>query len=196
MRKIPTLFKRVYDGHKIVDILPEVTPGMEWVLEWKGTATLKFDGACCAIINGEFYKRYDANNGKKIPEGAIKCQDESDPVTGHFPCWVKVEKDNPSDKWFVKAFERFLRYAKIEDGTYEAVGQHFQGNPYGVTWDTLVKHGTTVIDVERSFEGIKSYLRNHYIEGIVFWLDGEPKCKIKRSDFGFRWNGKRKGDDV
>lgn len=67
MRKIPTLFKRVYDGHKIVDILPEVTPDMEWVLEWKGTATLKFDDACCAIINGEFYKRYDAKNGKKIP---------------------------------------------------------------------------------------------------------------------------------
>lgn len=56
MRKIPTLFKRVYDGNKIVDILPDVTSGMEWVLEGKGIATLKLDGACCAIINGEFYK--------------------------------------------------------------------------------------------------------------------------------------------
>ena len=24
-------------------------------------------------------------------------------------------------------------------------------------------------------------------EGIVFWKDGEPRCKIKRSDFGFTW---------
>ena len=24
-------------------------------------------------------------------------------------------------------------------------------------------------------------------EGIVFWKDGEPQCKIKRSDFGFEW---------
>jgi hypothetical protein len=22
---------------------------------------------------------------------------------------------------------------------------------------------------------------------LVFWLDGEPVCKIKRSDFGFKW---------
>ncbi len=34
----------------------------------------------------------------------------------------------------------------------------------------------------------------HYIEGIVFWKDGEPRCKIKRSDFGLEWNcGERKG---
>ena len=27
----------------------------------------------------------------------------------------------------------------------------------------------------------------HNIEGLVFWKDGEPQCKIKRSDFGFEW---------
>lgn len=25
------------------------------------------------------------------------------------------------------------------------------------------------------------------IEGIVFWKDGVPRCKIKRKDFGFKW---------
>ena len=25
------------------------------------------------------------------------------------------------------------------------------------------------------------------IKGIVFWKDGQPQCKIKRSDFGFPW---------
>ncbi len=31
------------------------------------------------------------------------------------------------------------------------------------------------------------YLENQYIEGIVFWKDGQPQCKIKRSDFAFPW---------
>jgi hypothetical protein len=76
----------------------------------------------------------------------------------------------------------------LQDGTYEAVGLHFQGDPYNFGEDSLIKHGEDVIRVERTFEGIKQHLSEHYIEGIVFWKDGEPKCKIKRSDFGFSWN--------
>ena len=34
------------------------------------------------------------------------------------------------------------------------------------------------------------------MEGIVFWKDGEQKCKIKRTDFGFRWNGKRPNENI
>ena len=44
-----------------------------------------------------------------------------------------------------------------------------------------------MVEVERSFEGIKKYLEEHNIEGLVFWYKGEPACKIKRSDFGFSW---------
>lgn len=36
--------------------------------------------------------------------------------------------------------------------------------------------------------GIKPVVTEGYVEGLVFWKDGEPKCKIKRSDFGFDWN--------
>ena len=103
MKKIPTLFERVYDNHKIVDILPNVTSGMEWVRNVEVIATVKVDGGCCAIICGEFYKRYDAKNGKPIPKGAIKCQEEADQITGHLPCWVKVDKDNHADKWLYEA---------------------------------------------------------------------------------------------
>lgn len=214
MKKIPTLFERVYENHKIVDILPNVTQGMEWVLQGKGVATLKVDGSCCAIINGEFYKRYDAKRGKPIPEGAIKCQEEADPITGHLPCWVKVDENKPEDKWFIEAYKTTIEsgkiettngglasgkisehrefvYPKLQDGTYEAIGVHFQGNPYNLQCDTIVKHGTITINVERTFDGIKKYLSEHYIEGIVFWLDGEPRCKIKRSDFGFDWGNKK-----
>ena len=189
MKKIPTLFERVYDHHEVVGILPNVTAGMEWVLNGEGEATVKIDGACCAIINGEFYKRYDAKNGKPIPEGAIKCQEEADPITGHLPCWIKCDRDNPADKWFWAAYDNGYNFGYV-DGTYEAVGKHFQGNPYGWDNDNLVKHGSEIIYVERTFEGIKKYLSENYIEGIVFWKDGEPKCKIKRSDFGFEWNKK------
>ena len=114
MKKIPTLFERVYENHKIVDILPNVTKGMEWVLKGEGVATLKIDGSCCAIINGEFYKRYDAKGGKQIPEGAIKCQEEPDPITGHLPCWVKVDENKPEDKWFMEAYKNAIDAGKIE----------------------------------------------------------------------------------
>ncbi|MBR1609071.1 MAG: hypothetical protein IJ678_05595 [Kiritimatiellae bacterium] len=40
---------------------------------------------------------------------------------------------------------------------------------------------------KRTFDGIRDYLCEHEIEGLVFWHDGEPQCKIKRSDFGFIW---------
>lgn len=187
MKKIPTLFERVYENHKIVDVLPKVTTGMEWVLAGEGVATVKFDGSCCAIINGEFYKRYDCKKGKKSPEGFIPCC-EPDPVTGHYPGWVKCDRNNPADKWFWSAYDNTQ---EIRDGTYEAIGMHFQSNPYGMDDDVLVPHGEKIIKVGRTFVEIKKYLEENCIEGIVFWKDGEPQCKIKRSDFGFSWNKKR-----
>lgn len=54
----------------------------------------------------------------------------------------------------------------------------------------LIKHGIEIVEVERTFEGIKKFLSENYIEGVVFWKDDIPQCKIKRSDFGFEWNGK------
>lgn len=208
MKKIPTLFERVYENHKVVDCLPRVTAGMEWVLDGEGVATVKIDGSCCAIINGEFYKRYDANKGRKVPEGAIKCQDEPDPITGHLPCWVKCDRNNPADKWFWAAYDSLVNVKKdckvlsfettkvslnedlpdSEIKTYEAIGEHFQGNPYNLSGDMLVRHGEAKIEVERTFEGIKKYLCENYIEGIVFYDKCEnPACKIKRTDFGFEW---------
>ena len=189
MKKIPTLFKREFEEHNVVKCLPEITPGMEWVLGNQGIATVKYDGSCCAIINGELYKRYDAKHGKPVPENAIKCQNEADPITGHLPCWIPCNRDNPADKWFWRALDNYSKKNNsITDGTYEAIGLHFNANPYNFGDDTLIKHGSMIVEVERSYEGIKEYLENHYIEGIVFWKDGEPRCKIKRSDFGYDWN--------
>ena len=185
MKKIPTLFTRVFGNHRVVDIKDEITPGCEKAF-LQGDATIKLDGACCAIFLGVFYKRYDAKKGKKPPAGAIPCCD-ADPVTGHHPHWVKVDRNNPDDKWFVSAFDKaFCPY----DGTYEAIGKHFNGNPYGMDEDILMPHGTYKVDVDRDFDHIKEFLENNHMEGLVFWLDGEPVCKIKRTDFGLAWPAK------
>ncbi|MDD4291101.1 MAG: hypothetical protein PHX51_02525 [Clostridia bacterium] len=187
MKKIPTLFERQFENHSVVGISPIPIKGLEWVLMGEGIATLKYDGACCAIFQGCLYKRYDAKQGKTIPEGAILCQDSADPITGHFPCWLRCYRDNPSDKWFFNAFDN-SNGQTLADGTYEAIGVHFQTNPYNMENDVLVRHGQTILDIsDRSFDGIKKYLTENNIEGIVFWKDGEPKCKIKRKDFGLPW---------
>lgn len=187
MKKIPTLFERIYENHQVVKTTSNVTKGMDWVLDGEGVATVKIDGSCCAIIDGEFYKRYDAKRGKTAPEGAIPCC-EPDEITGHHPHWLKVDEHNPADKWFVNAYNNTPKEELIDGATYEAIGIHFNGNPYGLCDDILERHGVKRIEVERSYEGIKKYLDDNYIEGIVFWKDGEPRCKIKRSDFGLKWN--------
>ena len=109
-------------------------------------------------------------------------------VTGHWPHWVKVNPEDRGDMWHMEAY-RNSKGESLADGTYEVIGPHFRNNPHGLDADVLVKHGEHILeDVPRSFEGIRDYLQEHYMEGIVFWRNGEPRCKIKRSDFGFKWN--------
>ena len=159
MKKIPILFKRVFDENHKKGITDEVMPGCEWVigdilgLFGDEFATVKYDGACCAIIGGEIYKRYDAKQkyGKVPPEGAIPCQPEPDPITGHWPHWVKCNPENPADKYFLGALDNKLQSMTkgicgqlvpfLPDGTYEAIGPHWQNNPYHLTRDTLKRHG-------------------------------------------------------
>ena len=56
MKKIPTLFEREFENHRIVRILPNISPDLAWVMAGEGVATIKWDGACCAVISGVFYK--------------------------------------------------------------------------------------------------------------------------------------------
>lgn len=191
MKKIPCLFKKVYDDGGYMGVVNEVTPGCEWVINGEGVATEKVDGAACAIIDGVLYRRFDAKNGKKPPEGAIPCQPEPDPVTGHWPHWYQVSDRTAADKHFVHAYANTPWVN--EDGTYEAVGLHFQRNPYRLDDDFLERHGRIKIkDCPRDFDGIREYLRTHNIEGIVFHRGNGEMCKIRRKDFGFKWPVKEK----
>ena len=188
MKKIPTLFERVYENNKITDITDKITLGCEKAF-LHGVATIKRDGSCCAIINGEFYKRYDCKKGKTPPEGAIPCCGP-DPITGHWPHWVKIDPNDPANKWFISAYNRTIQdfgESYLIDGTYEALGKHFQGNPYEWDHDRLRRHGQEIVDIPRTFDDVRRWLENNDQEGLVFWLNGEPVCKIKRTDFGFKW---------
>lgn len=188
MKKMKTLFVRQFENHKIVKCLNEVELGCEWVLNGEGYATEKIDGTCCLIQDNILYKRFDYKKGRKLPDGAIPCQEEADPITGHFPHWLKVDKNNPSDKYHLEAFKKQENW---EDGTYELIGTHFQGNPYNLNGDFLEKHGIRILNnVPRTYDGIKDYLENNYIEGIVFYKGNGEMAKIKRSDFGFKWKNK------
>ena len=189
MRKMKTLFERKFTaGGRLIRITEEVTDGCEWVLAGEGSASEKVDGSCCAIIGGRFYRRFDAKRGRVAPEGAIPCQEAPDPVTGHFPHWVLVDPSNSADKWYWNAYIN-TPWAS-EDGTYEAVGVHFQNNPYGLDDDFLERHGRIrIADCPRTFDGIQRYLESHNIEGIVFRREDGEMCKIKKSDFGLIWRG-------
>lgn len=215
MKKIPTMFRRDFQNHKVIKIYDEFTnEDCETALRI-GEATLKIDGAACAVFNGQLYKRFDFGKAKKIPEGRkiIFCESGPDPITGHWPAWILCERLDPADKWFYAAWENYFSDWKPNgldrlDWTYEAIGPHFQGNPYHLEKDTLSRHGKHNLAsffprgyrigklaraaqiYPRTFEGVKNFLEDHTCEGIVFWLHGKPCCKIKRSDFGLPWPGK------
>ena len=195
MKKIPTLYKREFKDHRVVGIIPEYTDKDLHIDVKYGLYTVKFDGSCCAIIDGVFYKRFDAKPGRTIPEGAIPCCD-CDPITGHHPHWVECDPDNKADKWFFEALKHYDLYHSITDKnqyvTFEAIGQHFNGNPYEMDFDTLVPHGIHYIPFfdsaeKRNFAGISEYLVKNNVEGIVIWRAGSPVAKIKRTDFGLDW---------
>lgn len=192
MKKMPTLFKREFINSHVVSISDEVTEGCEWVLNGEGKATRKHDGTCCLIQDGKIFKRFDYKQGRTLPAGAIPCQEKADEITGHFPHWVLCVEGNPSDKYFIDTFKR---YPPLENGTYELCGVHINGNKEKVNVnenhfgnEILIKHGSVeLIGLERTFNGIKLWLTDNKIEGIVFHRGNGEMCKIKRSDFGLEW---------
>ena len=179
MRKIISLFKRDYEGTRLV--YDEVTEGAEWVLNNEGVATRKWDGTACLIKGGILFKRYDCKNGKTPPEGFVSAQ-EPDLVTGHWPGWVLVSADNPQDK-----HHRAVDISGLEDGTYELCGPKVNGNPEGLSEHRLIRHGEEQFeDTPTAFEELKEWFRGKDIEGIVWHHPDGRMVKIKKRDFGMK----------
>lgn len=189
MKKIPSLFKRDYEGARLV--YDEVVPGCEWVLAGEGVATRKHDGTACLVQEGKLYKRYDAKKGKTPPEGFIPCEDAPDPNTGHWPGWLLVG-DGPEDRWHREAWE--FAGASLPGGTYELVGPKIQGGAeFWSPCQQLVRHGVMEFVLPRplTFVSIRGFLTEHEMEGVVWHHPDGRACKIKRKDFGLPWPVKR-----
>lgn len=180
MKKIISLFRRNYDGDRLVR--NEITLGAEWVVTGEGIATRKHDGTCCLIRDGKLFKRYEVKLGGKAPIN-FEPANEVDEVTGKQQGWIPVS-DGPEDKWHREAFERL---GQVPDGTFELVGPKVQGNPEEVTVHMLWRHGCDDLEnAPTDFDGLKTYLASMEIEGIVWHHPDGRMVKIKKKDFGLR----------
>jgi len=204
MKKIPSLFKRDYYGDR--QVYNEVVEGCEWVIEGEGVATVKVDGTACMVRDCVLYKRYDRKltksaarrkkrnpsfvpelgDFKSAPDGWERCEDSPDINSGHWPGWVPVG-GGPEDRCHREAFVLLSRHAP--DDTYELVGPQIQGNPYGLKVHHLWAHNHQLNTplAPRTFDGIRHYLSQCEIEGIVWHHPDGRMCKIKRKDFGLPW---------
>lgn len=181
MKKIISLYQRNYETDRRVR--DEVVPGAEWVIDGEGIATRKYDGTCCLVENGKLWKRYEVKKGGTPPFG-FKPANDPDPVTGKQQGWIEVGNGN-DDRWHREAVGDPDK-VDLPDGTYELVGPKIQGNPEGYEQHTLVSHDKAeVLDTPRDFEGIKAYLKDKTIEGIVWHHPDGRMVKIKKKDFNY-----------
>jgi hypothetical protein len=182
VKKIPCLFQRDFSDRRSPMLLRDVTLGCEWVLAGEGTATVKHDGTACAVISGKLYARLDCKRGKTPPPGAIPCDDSPDPVTGHWPHWVLA--DRPEHVYIREA----AAGKELADGTYEACGPKINGNRMGLSEHVLTLHGVVEIrDEPRDFDGLRDWLKETAVEGLVFHHPDGRMAKIRRDDYGFPW---------
>lgn len=177
MQKMKTVFVIDRTTHRATDQVQA-----DWVINGEGIATIKHDGTSCMVKDGRLFRRFDAKKGKMPPEGAIPCEPHADPNTGHWPHWVIVEENDPSSRWHVEAFD-----STMPDGTYELVGPKVQGNRYGLTRHELWKHGSVIVEVDRSMQGLKDWLMTNDHEGLVFHHPDGRMAKVRRKDFGIKW---------
>lgn len=185
MQKIISLFQRNYDGDRLVR--DEITHGAEWVINGEGIATRKWDGTCCLIEKGQLFKRYDAKRGKEPPFGFYPAQDP-DPVTGHWPGWLKVSDNSKEDKWHREGFMNTPVEDLCLEGTFELVGPSINGNKEGFEKHFLIPHGNEILErAPRTYDELKDWLDQLRLEGIVWHHPDGRMVKIKKKDFGLKW---------
>lgn len=176
MKKMPTIFQRNYDnGAKAFNVQH---PDCDWVFKGEGIATRKWDGTCVMIDGDRYLKRRCIKLRKRgvIPAEFIK--EQADYNTGKLFGWMPIKKE---DKWHIEA-----DFEQLPSGTYELVGPKVQGNPEGFVKHTLVNHklGSVYYGILRTFDGIRDFMKDKDIEGIVFHHPDGRMAKIKKSDYG------------
>lgn len=180
MKKIPTIFVRDMSKQPAL-VTPVWIEGCEWVRDGEGIAKRKYDGTSCLVRNGKLYKRRELRPGDVAPPDFES--EGHDETTGKTVGWVPVG-DGPDDKYHREAFGEWH-----PDGTYELLGPKIQGNKDKREKHVLQAHNLarTYPDAPRDFEGLRAWLTENVIEGIVWHHDDGRMAKIKRRDFGLRW---------
>lgn len=171
---LPILF--MHDAWRLTK---QVTPGCEWVMRGKGSASIMRDGVPCLIRQGILYKSLDeakAGPPKEWPLGWIR--------KSATELWVSI---GPGDAPHAKAMSRQWPTGTIEDGPHELCGPGIGSNNDRLREPTLIRHGQETVLVGRGFDQIRDYLQTTQIKGIVFALPDGRMCKIRRVDFGFAW---------
>ena len=181
MNKIPTLFKR--NPNNMRELLDEVHPNCQWVLDGEGIATRKYDGTCCLVKDGVLFRRREIKEGRSIPDGFIEA--DYDQLTGKRVGWILVSLDDPQDKWHIEA-RRYHGF--ITNGTYELVGPKIQGNPERYQCHALLSHMNAVkyVEAPRTKREIFKWLIDKDIEGLVWHHHDGRMAKIKKKDFGMK----------
>lgn len=176
MKKIPTLFRR--DPDDMRRVLPEVTPGCEWVLAGEGVATRKYDGTCVMLAeNGAWWARREVKPGKTPPPGWIEA--DHDDTTGKRVGWEPIEQSG-----FRGAWSEAMAVHPDEPGTYELCGPKVNGNPEGFTLHRLIRHGRTSIpQILPPAELVQELQRDLGWEGVVWHHPDGRMAKLKGRDF-------------
>jgi hypothetical protein len=180
VQKIPTLFVRDPEDRRRV--LPEVTPGCEWVMDGYGLATRKYDGTCVLLDeSGEWWARREVKPGKTTPPNYVPV--ERDELTGKTMGWEPIGQ-SPFARFHAEALEICSGWPH---GTYELCGPKVNGNPEGLDRHTLIRHATAeIVDPSldyRTYDEISTFLAGHQWEGIVYHHPDGPMVKIKARDF-------------
>lgn len=181
MKKIPTIFERDWNGDKS-RVMDKINPAAQWVFDGDGVPTRKLDGTACMVRDGKLYKRREIKDGQPVPPEFETVDIDNRDGTG--VGWMPVT-DAPEDRFHREAFKGYEW-----DGTYELVGPKVQGNPEHFDEHTLVPHSISRLRIywplERTFDGLRSYLAANNVEGIVFHHPDGRMAKIKGKDFGFK----------
>ena len=180
MNKIPTIFLRDM-SHQPALAISKWHPDCLWVRDGEGIATRKYDGTSCMVRDGKLYKRRELRQGDVAPADFESLG--TDENTGKTVGWIPVG-DGPEDKYHREAFDGWH-----PNGTYELLGPKIQGNKDQRTQHVLQDHrmARTYPLAPRTFEGIKAFLEENVIEGLVWHHDDGRFGKIKRRDFGLKW---------
>lgn len=185
--KIPTALVR--DPNNRAKVLPEITPGCEWVFAGEGVPTRKWDGTCVMLDeNGKWWARREVKPGKTPPENYVVVN--FDEATGKTQGWEPIEQSSYF-KFFEEALDHYTWSEEVFRGkTYELVGPKVNGDPDRFGIHTLRMHEDA--PVEPGMNGIilspttvmkmVRKLGYHGWEGVVWHHPDGRMAKLKARD--------------